>query len=461
MHTAQEAAPLLADLKAAGFEGRLDPMHSQGAGAGALGFLVRVGQVATRAQADALLAGLKARGFSGGVQATAEDGGPSSGPWVIQVLSVEPGAGATVRAALASDVLPGRETTSALARRLGAVAAVNGGFFVVNESGGTEGDLAGLGVQAGQIVSEATAGRPALLLDAAPLRARVVQGVTSVISVRTGEAAYAVTGLNRRPGLIQNCGAPLAVPTSAPVHDYTCRSAHELIQFTPVFGPGSDVGEGHEVSVDASGKVSAVQARRGSPLPAGGYTLQATGDAVAWLQQLRVGMAVQVSSVLRDAQGREVTLGATTSAVNGGPTLLTLGQPVNRFAAEGWSPEALPGSALPGAGVTGPDAAGSATARLNFYNGWLLRRNPRTAAGVMADGTLLLVTVDGRNPTHSVGASIPEMASLMQALGAVDALNLDGGGSTATVVNSMLQGVPSDAAGERPAGDAVLIFPKP
>ena len=41
-----------------------------------------------------------------------------------------------------------------------------------------------------------------------------------------------------------------------------------------------------------------------------------------------------------------------------------------------------------------------------------------------------MVTVDGRQPGHSVGVTLAEMGALMTSLGAQDAINLDGGGST-------------------------------
>jgi Phosphodiester glycosidase/SPOR domain len=454
--TPAAAATVLANLKAAGFEGRLDPMQVQGVVPGELGFMLRVGRFAARAQADAAQAALKAKGFSGGVQAILEDGEPTTGPWVIQVLSIQPTAQATVRAAVASEVLPGRETTSALARRLGAVAAVNGGFFVISDVGGTEGDLAGLSVQAGQVISEAVNGRPAFFIDSASRKGAVIQGVTSTITLTADGQPHTITGLNRTPGILQNCGNPVATPTPLPVHDYACHSANELIQFTAAFGPMSDAGDGYEVSVDAAGMVTAVQPRRGAPVPANGYTLQGIGTDATWLGQLKIGSRLGVTTSLKDAQGQAVNLTPTTSAVNGGPTLLIGGKAVNNYAAEGWSPNALAGN-----DVAEKDAATGGDARLNFYNGWLLRRNPRTAVGIMPDGTMLLVTVDGRNPTHSIGASIPEMTTLMRDLGAVDAMNLDGGGSTATYVNGLLQGVPSDAAGERPDGDAIVILPRP
>ncbi|RCX21043.1 uncharacterized protein DUF2233 [Anaerobacterium chartisolvens] len=63
-------------------------------------------------------------------------------------------------------------------------------------------------------------------------------------------------------------------------------------------------------------------------------------------------------------------------------------------------------------------------------------RQPRTAIGSTKDGKeLLLVTVDGRQ-AGSIGMTIKELAQLMQALGATDAINLDGGGSTTAVARA-------------------------
>jgi exopolysaccharide biosynthesis protein len=42
----------------------------------------------------------------------------------------------------------------------------------------------------------------------------------------------------------------------------------------------------------------------------------------------------------------------------------------------------------------------------------------------------------------------------------VDGLNLDGGGSTTMAVNSQVTNQPSDATGERPVGDALLVLPR-
>jgi exopolysaccharide biosynthesis protein len=89
---------------------------------------------------------------------------------------------------------------------------------------------------------------------------------------------------------------------------------------------------------------------------------------------------------------------------------------------------------------------------------FFLARHPRTAAGVRADGTLIFVTVDGRQPETSVGMSIPELTDLMLELGCVSAVNLDGGGSTTMVVRGKIVNQPSGGSARRNA-DAILLFP--
>ncbi len=94
-----------------------------------------------------------------------------------------------------------------------------------------------------------------------------------------------------------------------------------------------------------------------------------------------------------------------------------------------------------------------------FYVAFGLRRNPRTIAGITDDGHLLLVTIDGRQPDWSVGASFIEEARLMRSLGAAESVNLDGGGSTTLTLGDELATRPSDEEGERPIGDALLLLP--
>ncbi len=84
------------------------------------------------------------------------------------------------------------------------------------------------------------------------------------------------------------------------------------------------------------------------------------------------------------------------------------------------------------------------------------KRHPRTAVAITKRGTFLFVTLDGRQP-KSVGMRLDEFAAELIALGAVDALNLDGGGSTTMVVKNTIRNSPSDGR-ERPVSDGILIF---
>ena len=87
-------------------------------------------------------------------------------------------------------------------------------------------------------------------------------------------------------------------------------------------------------------------------------------------------------------------------------------------------------------------------------------RHPRTAIGFSRDSTTLyLLTVDGRSAA-SVGMTLTELAGIMRRLGAWQALNFDGGGSTTMVVEGVVMNKPSDSTGEREVGNALMIVRK-
>lgn len=72
---------------------------------------------------------------------------------------------------------------------------------------------------------------------------------------------------------------------------------------------------------------------------------------------------------------------------------------------------------------------------------------PRTAVGIDKDNMLLFITVDGRQKDKSVGVSLWELAGLLKGLGAVTAMNLDGGSSTQMVVDGRIVNSPVNPAG--------------
>ena len=85
-------------------------------------------------------------------------------------------------------------------------------------------------------------------------------------------------------------------------------------------------------------------------------------------------------------------------------------------------------------------------------------RAPRTGVGVKADGTVLLMVVDGRSQ-YSAGMSLKEFATYLKRFGAVSAVNLDGGGSSEMVLDGKIMNRPSDGS-ERPVSIGLGIFRK-
>ncbi len=89
---------------------------------------------------------------------------------------------------------------------------------------------------------------------------------------------------------------------------------------------------------------------------------------------------------------------------------------------------------------------------------FLENRHPRTFVGIDRDTTtLFLCTVDGRQEA-SAGMSFEEMASFLLSVGAWDAINLDGGGSTTMVVNGEVVNSPSDVKGERAVANSLMVI---
>ena len=88
-------------------------------------------------------------------------------------------------------------------------------------------------------------------------------------------------------------------------------------------------------------------------------------------------------------------------------------------------------------------------------------RHPRTMIGADGDNYAWLVTVDGRQPTLSLGMNFSELKGLARRLGLRSALNLDGGGSTTMVLkDGAIVNHPSDPTGPRPVSDAIVVLPR-
>jgi len=319
-----------------------------------------------------------------------------------------------------------------------AVAGVNGGRFKAT------GDPVGAFALDGQLLSEPIDGRTGLVLTSgappviAPLRFRG--------RVTVNGRSREIDGVDRPRGVIPACGGRGGdLPTTRPNAVVTCTDASELVVLTPRYGLGPPR-EGGVEAIIRNGIVARVRPPGTGPVPRDGLLLTGTGDAAGFLRNAALPRSRVRIALTLTAAGRHLALGtssgpATTSTptvvLGVGPRLLRAGRVSIPAAAEGLDPPQVP----------------------SFFGTFVASRQPRTLAGVRPDGTLLLVTVDGRRPGWSVGMTLPEAARLMRSLGATDALNLDGGGSTTMTVRGQVVNRPSDGGGERPVGDGLFVMP--
>ncbi|MBC7765517.1 MAG: phosphodiester glycosidase family protein [Hyphomonadaceae bacterium] len=103
----------------------------------------------------------------------------------------------------------------------------------------------------------------------------------------------------------------------------------------------------------------------------------------------------------------------------------------------------------------GPPLVINGKPTISYGNGgWGIQ--PRSAIGQRKDGTVLLLTIDGRQ-IHSVGASLKEVQNLFLQYDAYNAANLDGGSSATMVYEGAVVNRPSDILGERSIPSAFII----
>lgn len=368
------------------------------------------------------------------VQDMAFEPGSGPAPLSINLLVVDPDEfDGTIEIALADDTVAGRAKTSLVARQSKAVAAINGSFFVEYARDGLPGDVAGLLVLDGEIVSEGINGRPAFIVEQrseTPFRIDVIEPAVW-IEDETG-SRLRIDGINRPLGQTRNCGNIGDTPTELAVHDETCRDDGEIIAFTSHAGFLPSLDARSVAFIDSRGYRA--DADELPDLDGGAFILVASGDRQA---ELSDALARNLRLTLVGDPALQRT---GVYALNGAPTLLLNGKRVYSEQTEGW-----------------PLSADASAARADAVHRWINLRNPRTAIGITDAGHLLLLTIDGRQRAVSVGATIEELRDLIASLGATDALNLDGGGSTTLAIGATIVNAPSDRAGERPVADAIIL----
>lgn len=93
----------------------------------------------------------------------------------------------------------------------------------------------------------------------------------------------------------------------------------------------------------------------------------------------------------------------------------------------------------------------------NFGNRSIEDANPRTGIGMIAPNHYVFVVVDGRSPGYSRGMTLTEFASLFKSLGATEAYNLDGGGSSTMYFMGRVVNNPQGKGNERAVSDIIYV----
>lgn len=327
-------------------------------------------------------------------------------PRRIFVLTVDIAMPLTMDVALAGARMPARARTSRIARRAGALAAVNGDF------GSRAGGPAHPYLQDGRLIRTSPFHGTSFAVSKDE-QAILFQPPTQLVTATLGTGpTWTIHRWNDGPPGVGEIAAYTPVGgTLSPPPLASCSA--RLVPSAP-FGPSAG-GDGFEQSFTVE--------QRGcfeTSLPTNGGVVLSAVPAT--------GEALQVLSLV---PGSGVTLRWTFGfanvwdAIGGDPVLVS----------------------------EGLDVVGTCV-------GSFCGRNPRTGVGVTADGKVLLVVVDGRQPKWSVGASLHEFARIFRRLGAIHAMNLDGGGSSTMVVSGEVLNRPSDGQ-ERRISTAVLVLPGP
>ena len=375
--------------------------------------------------------------LSPGVEYTQEITRSQNGPLLVNILRINlQTPGARVETALGQDVVitddptHGRESLGSIATRHGALAAINGDFANFT------GDPLNLAIRNGELVSETMPHRAAMGITA---KGDVLfDTILTIGHLQVGDQApVTLDGIDRY------------------------LSTGEIVILTPIWGakirlnskaiavPLSQFNETVRPGVDSTGIAGdPVMGSQDLPIAPGTAIIAGSEKGALWLRDhIHAGDTVRirfdlVSNPLAGLPNRGALASRTESfqsrqipsiwqdvvqAIGGGPWLVRNGQI-------------------------------SMDAKEEMFNepGFVTNRHPRSAAGVTSSGELLLVTVDGRQ-SHSIGATMEELARLMQRLGARTAINLDGGGSSMMRVRDLYVNAPSDGE-PRSIANAILVF---
>jgi hypothetical protein len=328
------------------------------------------------------------------------------GPVVLNVLvGPRPGGATSLTPVLSNDAVPNRERLTAMQRRLTATAVTAG--VNADFSAWQSGRPSGMFMRAGELALAPNANRSSAGITSDGTLE--VRRVSFRGTWRAGAAVHPLTRLNDVP---VTGGASLFTPAFGPATPPVPDGTAAVLFPFPLPAPGVDLPATVTEIVTAATPV---------PIPPGGAVLVThAGAAAALAAEVTPGQEV----VLRLDLNPEWP--GLLDAVGGGPLIVRNGAPVFS-AGEFFTPTQL------------------------------VPRAPRSAVGQRANGQIVLVAVDGRQPGYSVGMTNFQLAQALVRLGAQTAMALDGGGSTTLAFDGSLLNRPSDPGGERAVGSALMF----
>jgi hypothetical protein len=330
----------------------------------------------------------------------------ADGPESIHVLEVDPHV-LRIESVRALDDGVGRETVSSIAQRTGALAAVNAGFFRIG--GRYDGEPDGILKIRQQWFSDPAEARGAVGWRQGGEVARIGR-LAMKWKLQSRGRDYPIDGINRPRG-----------PTEAILFDW---AFHRSTLTDP---------DGTEFLI-AHNKITGIWRKGNAGIPVDGFVYslgpQSTGPAGSLKVNAPVKIAFDLNDVDETAAPTKPGWQAMDFIVGGMPALFLNRRVIFESNSE------------------------------KMREGFDTERHPRTAIGLRPDGTWVFVIVDGRQPELSVGMSLKELTQVLFSLGCVDALNLDGGGSSTLFYRGQVVNSPSDTTKERPVSDAIVILRK-
>jgi hypothetical protein len=317
----------------------------------------------------------------------------------------------TFQASLATGEAVGRATVSAQSRAASSdghrvIAAVNGDVWGGYASE-TQDAPNGIHIQDGELMIASTDQRPAFGVDA-----------TGHATIGVAQVQLSLTGADLVPYPIDRLNQ--------------LRRAGEVVAYSSRFGlltpheaSGTEVVLGGLVgplTVGATIPLTVMEIRTAGSMPIGPDQIVLNGPAGTFLDALMVGQPVTLAtSITPGWEGMRQLVTGRETVLTGGAVTIT--------------PRPAMADQL----------------------------HPRSAIGTTADGSVVIATVDGRQSPYSTGVDLEELAQLMLSQGAVNAINLDGGGSTALDVrepgdvDATIVNRPSDGT-ERAVANAILLL---